>query len=222
MNAIEVEGLSKKYQTDSGEFWALRDVTFSVGTGELVGILGSNGAGKSTLLKILSRITAPTAGRALLRGRVSSLLEIGTGFHPELTGRENVFLNGAILGMRRQEVSRKLEQILDFAGTGEFVDRPVKKYSLGMFLRLAFGVSAHLEFDILLLDEVMAVGDHQFREKCLGESRRLVEQGKTILLVSHDIDVVTRMCSRSLYLAGGQLVDQGPTAEMVERYQRGL
>ena len=185
----------------SEDFWALRDVSFQVQRGEVVGIIGRNGAGKSTLLKILSRITEPTQGRVELRGRVASLLEVGTGFHPELSGRENIFLNGAILGMSRAEIRRKFDEIVAFAEVEKFLDTPVKHYSSGMYVRLAFAVAAHLEPEILIVDEVLAVGDAQFQEKCLGKMREVSRQdGRTVLLVSHNMSVILSLCQRALLL----------------------
>jgi len=188
------------------EFWALKDVSFDIKQGEKIGIIGRNGAGKSTLLKILSRITEPTTGRVGIKGRVASLLEVGTGFHPELTGRENIFLNGAILGMTKVEIKRKFDEIVDFAEMEKFLDTPVKRYSSGMYVRLAFAVSAHLEAEILLLDEVLAVGDNQFQEKCLGKMENLNKQGgKTVLFVSHNLPAIRQFCSRALLLNAGEI-----------------
>jgi lipopolysaccharide transport system ATP-binding protein len=187
------------------EFWALKDVSFEVKRGEVVGIIGRNGAGKSTLLKILSRITEPSAGRVTIRGRVSSLLEVGTGFHPELTGRENVYLNGAILGMTRAEISRKFDEIVAFAEVEKFLDTPVKRYSSGMYVRLAFAVAAHLEPDILLLDEVLAVGDAAFQRKCLGKMGEVARQGRTVLFVSHNMAAISRFCPRCVWLDEGRV-----------------
>jgi lipopolysaccharide transport system ATP-binding protein len=200
------------------EFWALRDVSFEVEQGEAIGIIGGNGAGKSTLLKILSRITPPTTGRALVRGRLSSLLEVGTGFHPELTGRENVYLNGAILGMRKQEIARKFDEIVDFAGVSKFIDTPVKRYSSGMHVRLGFAVAAHLEPDVMVIDEVLAVGDAEFQKRCLGKMGEVARAGRTVLFVSHNMAAVQRLCGRAVWLRGGQVVDAGPSSEIVPRY----
>ena len=192
------------------EFWALRDISFEVKQGEVIGIIGRNGAGKSTLLKILSRITEPTRGRALLRGRVASLLEVGTGFHPELTGRENIHLNGAILGMRRAEIRRKFDEIVAFAQVEKFLDTPVKHYSSGMYVRLAFAVAAHLEPDILVVDEVLAVGDAEFQRKCLGKMEEVSRrEGRTILVVSHNMGVVTSLCTKALWIHQGSIHDCG-------------
>ena len=202
-------------------FWALRDVSFEVEQGQVVGIVGGNGAGKSTLLKILSRITEPSTGRALVRGRVGSLLEVGTGFHPELTGRENVYLNGAILGMHRHEIDRRMDEIVDFSGVERFLSTPVKHYSDGMYLRLAFAVAAHLEPDILLVDEVLAVGDARFQRKCLGKISDIAERdGRTVLVVSHNMGAVQRLCDSSVLLEGGRVVEVGPTSAVVARYLR--
>ncbi len=197
---------------------ALREVSFEVEQGEVLGIVGSNGAGKSTLLKILSRITEPTAGRAEIQGRVSSLLEVGTGFHRELSGRDNVYLNGAILGMSRQEISRKFDEIVDFADLDRFMDTPVKRYSTGMFMRLAFAVAAHLETEIMLIDEVLAVGDAAFRKKCLGKMGAVAETGRTILFVSHNMSVVRDLCHRCMWLDHGRVQQIGPTAEVIQQY----
>jgi lipopolysaccharide transport system ATP-binding protein len=198
--------------------WALRGGSFRVQAGESVGIIGRNGAGKSTLLKILSRITKPTEGCAELRGRLGSLLEVGTGFHPELTGRDNIFLNGAILGMRRHEIQRKFDAIVDFSGVAAFIDTPVKRYSSGMYVRLAFAVAAHLEPEILVVDEVLAVGDAAFQKQCLGKMHEVTRTGRTVLFVSHNMQAVMRLCSRALLLAGGQVVDDGASEQVVARY----
>jgi ABC-type polysaccharide/polyol phosphate transport system ATPase subunit len=198
--------------------WALRDVSFDVRHGEVVGIVGRNGAGKSTLLKILSRITEPTTGRAEIHGRVGSLLEVGTGFHPELTGRENVYLNGAILGMRRREIERRFDEIVAFAEVERFIDTPIKHYSSGMHLRLAFAVAAHLEAEILLVDEVLAVGDVQFQRRCLGKMDEVARGGRTVLFVSHQMTQIRRLCERCLWLDGGQVREAGATAKVVSAY----
>ena len=201
------------------EFWALKNVSFEIKRGEIVGIIGRNGAGKSTLLKILSRITEPTEGRARIRGRVASLLEVGTGFHPELTGRENIFLNGAILGMSQAEVNRKFDEIVAFAEIEKFIDTPVKRYSSGMYLRLAFGVAAHLEPEILIVDEVLAVGDAEFQKKCTGKidevSRR---EGRTVIFVSHNMSAINNLCSKAIYLDAGRLQQVGDTSMVVSKY----
>jgi lipopolysaccharide transport system ATP-binding protein len=201
------------------EFWALKDVSFEVKEGSVVGIIGRNGAGKSTLLKILSRITDPSAGRVLLRGRVGSLLEVGTGFHPELTGRENIFLNGAILGMTRREISRKFDEIVTFAEVERFLDTPVKRYSSGMYVRLAFAVAAHLEPDILVVDEVLAVGDAEFQQKCLGKIDAVSRsEGRTILLVSHNMSVIDRLCPTSIWLDRGGVRQYGSSEQVIRDY----
>jgi lipopolysaccharide transport system ATP-binding protein len=203
---------------DAGTFWALRDVSFEVAAGQVVGIVGANGAGKSTLLKILSRITAPTEGQAEIAGRVGSLLEVGTGFHPELSGRENVFLNGAILGMRRAEIARKFDEIVAFAEVESFLDTPVKHYSSGMYMRLAFAVAAHLEPDTLIVDEVLAVGDVAFQKKCLGKMGDVARQGRTVLFVSHNMGAVRSLCSRALVLGGGAVRFDGACDAAIAYY----
>ncbi len=208
----------KKKQVE--EFDALHDVSFDVGWGEVVGIIGRNGAGKSTLLKIINRITAPTTGRIELGGRVGSLLEVGTGFHPELTGRENVFLNGTLLGMRRKEIADRFDAIVEFAGTERFLDTQVKRYSTGMYIRLAFAVAAHLDSEILVVDEVLAVGDSDFQAKCLRKMREVARDGRTVLLVSHQLQTVSDLCTSALYLSGGQLVLHGTVEEALEEYKR--
>ena len=202
-------------QTD---FWALNDVSFSVREGEALGIIGRNGAGKSTMLKILSQITPPTKGRITMRGRVASLLEVGTGFHPELTGRENVFLNGAVLGMTRAEIRRKFDEIVAFAEVEKFLDTPVKRYSSGMYVRLAFAVAAHLEPEILLVDEVLAVGDAAFQKKCLGKMGNVAKEGRTILFVSHNMGAVKRLCQRAIWLDRGELKKSGDSDSICEAY----
>lgn len=204
--------------SEENTIWALKDVSFEVAPGEVVGIIGRNGAGKSTLLKILSRITRPTRGRIALNGRVGSLLEVGTGFHSELTGRENVFLNGAILGMSKREIEEKLDQIVAFAETGQFLDTPVKHYSSGMTVRLAFAVAAHLEPEILIIDEVLAVGDIAFQKKCLGKMNEVAQAGRTVLFVSHDISAVNALCGRTMLLHNGSLIMNGPTREVSSYY----
>ncbi|MFA7345882.1 MAG: ABC transporter ATP-binding protein [Terrimicrobiaceae bacterium] len=201
------------------EFWALQDVTFDVRRGEVVGIIGRNGAGKSTLLKLLSRITEPTKGRIGLKGRVASLLEVGTGFHPELSGRENVFLNGAILGMRQAEVRQKFDEIVAFAGVEQFLDTPVKRYSSGMYVRLAFAVAAHLEPEILIVDEVLAVGDSEFQKKCLDKMREVTDGGRTVLFVSHNLSAVAALCGRAIYLKSGKMAMSGESGPVISRYQ---
>lgn len=240
-HSIEAEGIGKEYRLGlrgmrsttlyeklaswrapkrvGGEhFWALRDVSFGIECGEAVGIVGRNGAGKSTLLKILSRITDPTEGRILLHGRVSSLLEVGTGFHPELTGRENIRLNGAILGMTRAEVERRLDEIVAFAEVGPFLETPVKRYSSGMYVRLAFAVAAHLDPDILLVDEVLAVGDAAFQRRCLGRMQEVASEGRTVILVSHNMAAISRLCDRAICVDGGRIVADGPVQKVVEGY----
>jgi lipopolysaccharide transport system ATP-binding protein len=199
-------------------FWALRDVSFDVGEGEVVGIIGRNGAGKSTLLKILSRITPPTEGQIRLRGRVASLLEVGTGFHPELSGRENIYMNGAILGMRHQEIRAKFDEIVSFAEVEKFLDTPVKRYSSGMYVRLAFAVAAHLEPEILVVDEVLAVGDAEFQKKALGKMSRVVEQGRTVLFVSHNMAAVSRLCGKGILLERGSIKLEGRADQVVHAY----
>jgi lipopolysaccharide transport system ATP-binding protein len=245
--AIRAEGLSKRYrigQLDASydtlrdhlvrgtrrlrgrgpetapqrSVWALEDVSFEIGHGEVVGIIGRNGAGKTTLLRILTQITEPTKGRALLWGHVGSLLEVGTGFHPELTGRENVLLNGVLLGMPRSEVVRKFDEIVEFAGLERFIETPVKRYSTGMRVRLAFAVAAHLEPEILLIDEVLAVGDAEFQRRSLGKMEELGQSGRTVLFVSHNMPTITRLCPRAILLDGGHLVEDGPSEEVVARY----
>jgi len=200
------------------EFWALKDVSFEVERGEVLGIIGRNGAGKSTLLKVLSRITELTEGRIVMDGRVASLLEVGTGFHPELSGRENIFLNGAILGMKRSEIRAKFDEIVDFAEVEKFVDTPVKRYSSGMYVRLAFAIAAHLEPDILIIDEVLAVGDVVFQKKCMGKMKTVAKSGRTVLFVSHNMQTVTGLTDRAILLDDGKVVAKGPSAEVVEQY----
>jgi lipopolysaccharide transport system ATP-binding protein len=200
------------------EFWALKDMSFEVRRGDAVGIIGRNGAGKSTLLKVLSRITELTEGEVEIRGRVASLLEVGTGFHRELTGYENIFLNGAILGMTRSEVKRKLDEIVDFAGVEKFLDTPVKRYSSGMYMRLAFAVAAHLEPEILVVDEVLAVGDTEFQKKCLGKMQNVAGQGRTVLFVSHNMAAVSALCTRGILLENGRIAFEGPVDSVIERY----
>jgi homopolymeric O-antigen transport system ATP-binding protein len=244
--AVTVRGLSKsyrigKYQTAYGtlrdalagtarralhpehgaeerDIWALRDVSFDVADGEVLGIVGRNGAGKSTLLKILTRIATPTEGRAEIRGRVGSLLEVGTGFHPELTGRENVYLNGSILGMKQREITRKFDEIVEFSGVDAFLDTPVKRYSSGMSVRLAFAVAAHLEPEILLVDEVLAVGDAEFQRRCLGRMEDLSNSGRTVVFVSHQMQAVAQLCDRAIWLEQGRIEREGPASGVVAEY----
>lgn len=239
---IQVSGISKRYQLgrigftslreefgrwwqrgaprdESRDFWALREVSFDVAPGEVVGLIGRNGAGKSTLLKILSEITEPTTGEIRMRGHVASLLEVGTGFHPELSGRENIFLNGATLGMRRAEIRRKFDEIVAFAEVDKFIDTPVKRYSSGMYVRLAFAVAAHLEPEILIIDEVLAVGDQAFQQKCLGKMQDVARNdGRTVLFVSHNMAAVNRLCHRAIHLIAGRVTANGPAAEVVAGY----
>ncbi len=209
-------GRQKKLQ--QVDFWALKDVSFQIKQGEVVGIIGRNGAGKSTLLKILSRITVPTEGRIRIDGRIASLLEVGTGFHQELTGRENIFLNGAILGMTRAEIIRKFDEIVEFSGIEEFLDTPVKRYSSGMYVRLAFAVAAHLEPEILIVDEVLAVGDAAFQKKCLGKMGSFAQSGRTVLFVSHNMEAVRTLCQRGVWLKDGRLHKDGKADEIIEDY----
>ncbi len=203
-----------------GEYvWALKDINFKVEQGDVLGIIGRNGAGKSTLLKILSRTTAPTTGSIKIKGRVASLLEVGTGFHPELSGRENIFLNGAILGMTRTEIKKKFDEIVDFAGVERYIDTPVKRYSSGMYVRLAFGVAAHLESEILIVDEVLAVGDAEFQKKCLGKMKDVsTKEGRTVLFVSHNLTAVKSLCRRALIVSNGNLIKDGETYDVVDSY----
>ncbi len=221
---IQIEKLGKLYSlgaskgTASRTFWALKDVTFSIQRGEVVGIVGKNGAGKSTLVKILSRITAPTSGRAVLRGRASSLLAVGAGFHPDFTGRENVYLNGAVLGMSKNEIDQNFDEIVWFAGVEKFIDTPVKHYSSGMRTRLAFAVAAHLRSEILIMDEVLAVGDTAFQKKCLGKMEGLAGQGRTILFVSHNMGAIIQLCSRAIWLNDGHVNFDGSAEETVTAY----
>ncbi|TLS19623.1 MAG: ABC transporter ATP-binding protein [Betaproteobacteria bacterium] len=243
--AIEAEGLGKRYtlggekgyrafrdvlaelpllatgkqrHVDKKVLWALKDVSFSIPEGQVVGIIGRNGSGKSTLLKLLSRITDPTEGRAKVRGRVGALLEVGTGFHPELTGRENIYVNGAILGMTRREINSKFDAIVDFSGVEEFLDTPVKRYSSGMRVRLAFAVAAHLEPEILVVDEVLAVGDAVFQRKCLGRMQDVATEGRTVLIVSHQLEMIQNFCSRAIWLNGGQVAADGEANAVVGEY----
>ncbi|MDB4459026.1 ABC transporter ATP-binding protein [bacterium] len=208
----------KNEKKTAEDFWALKDVSFDVQPGEIVGIIGRNGAGKSTLLKILSQITDPTEGEVRMRGRVASLLEVGTGFHPELTGMENIFLNGSILGMPRQQIRKNLDRIIDFAGIEQFIDTPVKRYSSGMYVRLAFAVAAHLEPDVLMVDEVLAVGDVGFQTKCFGKMSEVAREGRTVLLISHQLGLVGQLCDRAVILQNGRLLEQGSAENMISKY----
>jgi lipopolysaccharide transport system ATP-binding protein len=218
-NLRRLRNLTTFSEADSDDtIWALRDVSFTINSGETVGIIGSNGAGKSTLLKILSRITQPTRGTAVVHGRVSSLLEVGTGFHPDLTGRENVYLNGAILGMTRNEIDRKFDDIVDFSDVTKFIDTPVKRYSSGMTLRLAFSVAAHLEPEILMVDEVLAVGDLRFQKKCIGKMGEVAKAGRTVLYVAHNMPAISRLCQRAILMANGRVVQDGPVHEVISTY----
>ena len=200
------------------ELWALKDVSFSIEEGEVVGFIGKNGSGKSTLLKILTQITPPTEGTAWIRGRVGSILEVGTGFHPELTGRENTYLNGAILGMKRREISAKFDEIVEFSGIEKFIDTPVKRYSSGMYVRLAFAVAAHLDPEVLIIDEVLAVGDYEFQQRCMGRIEDISTSGRTVIFVSHDMQAITRLCNRAYWLHSGELVAEGDAEDVVSRY----
>ena len=200
--------------------WALNDVSFKINRGEIVGIIGKNGAGKSTLLKILSRITEPTSGEATINGNVASLLEVGTGFHPELSGRENIYLNGTILGMKRDEIDRKFDEIVDFSGVDQFIDTPVKRYSSGMYVRLAFSIAAHLEPDVLLVDEVLAVGDIEFQNKCLNKMDEVAKEGRTVLFVSHNMGSVGRLCSSAILIKDGQIKREGNVNEIIDLYSK--
>jgi lipopolysaccharide transport system ATP-binding protein len=237
--AIKIEGVGKRYavgkQKDSSlrgslggllksaaskgeDFWALKDISFEVNKGEVIGVIGKNGAGKSTLLKVLSQITKPTEGRIEINGRVASLLEVGTGFHPELTGRENIYLNGTILGMSRKEVKAKFDEIVEFSGVEKFIDTPVKHYSSGMYVRLAFAVAAHLEPEILIIDEVLAVGDAEFQKKCLGKMKDVAEKGRTVIFVSHNMAAVEKLCTKCFLLNHGELEFSGTSSETISKY----
>jgi ABC-type polysaccharide/polyol phosphate transport system ATPase subunit len=216
--AETLAGLRSRGRARAGEIWALRDVGLEVREGEVVGIVGPNGAGKSTLLKILARITEPTEGVARTRGRVGALLEVGTAFHPELTGRENIRINGALLGMSKRDVRRRFDEIVEFAGVGAFLDTPLKRYSSGMYLRLAFAVAAHYEPDIVVVDEVLAVGDAEFQQRCLGKMSEFGREGRTVLFVSHDLGAIGRLCRRALWLDHGAVREDGPASDVLERY----
>lgn len=212
----EVNDRTKKGISDF--VWALKDVSFDVNQGDVLGIIGKNGAGKSTLLKILSRTTSPTTGSYKVKGRVASLLEVGTGFHPELSGRENIFLNGAILGMTKSEIKSKFDEIVDFSGVERYIDTPVKRYSSGMYVRLAFGVAAHLESEILIVDEVLAVGDQEFQDKCIGKMKNVSSNGRTVLFVSHNMPAIKSLCDNAIILANGKLVEEGSAEKLVNNY----
>ena len=212
--------LSQKSYRPAESIWALKDVSFEVGKGEVIGVIGSNGAGKSTLLKVLSRITEPTEGHAEVRGRVGSLLEVGTGFHPELTGRDNIYLNGAILGMRRIDIERRFDEMVAFAGVEKFLETPVKHYSSGMYLRLAFSVAAHLDPEVLFVDEVLAVGDAAFQKKCIGKMSDVAREGRTVLFVSHNMGAVRELCQRAIWLSGGKVQEDGSVEDVIQRYMR--
>jgi lipopolysaccharide transport system ATP-binding protein len=218
----KVQGRNGSDANATEDFWAIKDISFKVEQGDVVGIIGANGAGKSTLLKILSRITEPTVGRIRIKGRVASLLEVGTGFHAELTGRENIFLNGAVLGMSRGEIKAKFDEIVAFAAIEQFLDTPVKRYSSGMYVRLAFAVAAHLEPEILIVDEVLAVGDSEFQKKCLGKIREVATGGRTILFVSHNMQALSVLCNRGMFLRAGALEYTGSTKEAIDRYIAGF
>lgn len=220
-SALERQANGGESKAPAG-FWALRDVSFHAFAGEVIGVVGRNGAGKSTLLKILSRITEPTYGRVLVSGRLGSLLEVGTGFHPELTGRENIFLNGAILGMSRLELGRKFDEIVEFADIEQFLDTPVKRYSSGMYMRLAFSVAAHLQPDVLVVDEVLAVGDAAFQRKCLGKMEDISREGRTVLFVSHQLGAIRRLCSKCLWLDAGRVMGFGATGKVLSDYETAL
>ncbi len=211
---------NKQNENSNDYIWALKDVSFSVQPGEIVGLIGRNGCGKSTLLKILSRITFPTEGRAVIRGKSSALLEVGTGFHAELSGRENIFLNGAILGMRRREIQAKFDAIVDFSEVEKFIDTPIKHYSSGMYVRLAFSVAAHLDQPILFVDEVLAVGDTAFQNKCINKMRSVANSGRTILFVSHDEKAVNKLCNRGVYMKQGKVIALGSASEMLDLYSK--
>src|SRR6266446_10669551 len=210
--------LSRNGPSTSEIFWALKNISFDVKQGEVVGIIGRNGAGKSTLLKIINRITEPTSGGADIYGRVGALLEVGTGFHPELTGRENIFMNGAILGMKRVEIQRKFAEIVAFAGIDKFLDTPVKRYSSGMYVRLAFAVAAHLDPEILFVDEVLAVGDAEFQKKCLGKMHDVSQAGRTVIFISHSMESISRLCPRAIWLNEGKLIVDGPADDVIAQY----
>ncbi|MCX6181576.1 MAG: polysaccharide ABC transporter ATP-binding protein [Bacteroidetes bacterium] len=215
----KLKNLSSFGDESEDVFWALKDISFEVKQGDALGIIGMNGAGKSTLLKVLSRITEPTSGEISIKGRVASLLEVGTGFHADLTGRENIFLNGTILGMTRKEINQKMEEIIEFSGVRKFIDTPVKRYSSGMRVRLAFSVAAHLDPEILIIDEVLAVGDYEFQNKCIGKMQDVARGGKTILFVSHNMAAINQLCSRAILLKQGQKIADGTVSEIIEAYK---
>ena len=217
-NSIITDSNNQSLKSEQSLVWALKDISFKVNEGEVLGIIGKNGAGKSTLLKLLSKVTFPTSGQITLNGRVSSLLEVGTGFHPELTGRENVYLNGAILGMTKKEIAAKFDDIVAFSGVDKFIDTPVKRYSSGMYVRLAFAVAAHLEPDVLIVDEVLAVGDVDFQKKCIGKMKEVAGGGRTVLFVSHNMEAVKNLCTRVLLMEHGRIVEQGTPAEVITAY----
>ncbi len=217
-NLRQLRSLSRFKDEDESVFWALQDISFDIQKGEVLGIIGHNGAGKSTLLKILSRITEPTTGEITINGRVSSLLEVGTGFHPDLTGRENIYMNGTILGMRKKEVDRKLDEIIAFSGVTKYIDTPVKRYSSGMKVRLAFSVAAHLEPDVLIIDEVLAVGDAEFQSKCIGKMEDVAGQGRTVIFVSHDMAAIRSLCNKAILLQGGRIVYNGDVDDTINFY----
>tara|TARA_R110002096_G_scaffold276109_1_gene469806 strand:+ start:9287 stop:10456 length:1170 start_codon:yes stop_codon:yes gene_type:complete len=224
-NSILIEGLSKEYSISKGKekFWALKDINLEIKEGKVMGLIGPNGAGKSTLLKILGKITYPTKGRALLNGSLASLLEVGTGFHPELTGRENIFLNGSILGMSKSDIIKEMDEIVDFSGVGKFLDSPVKHYSSGMYVRLAFSVAAHLRSDILLIDEVLAVGDAQFQKKCLAKmSSTTRDENRTVVFVSHNMSIARKLCDEIAYIEQGQLKMLGDSEKVTDHYLKTL
>ncbi|MBM3430948.1 MAG: ABC transporter ATP-binding protein [Bacteroidetes bacterium] len=218
----KITGVNNREDSGSNDYvWALQDINFSVKQGEVLGIIGRNGAGKSTLLKILSKVTSPTKGNIKVRGRIASLLEVGTGFHPELTGRENIFLNGAILGMTKSEIRSKFDEIVAFSGVEKYIDTPVKRYSSGMYVRLAFAVAAHLEPEILIVDEVLAVGDAEFQKKCLGKMKDVSGEGRTVLFVSHNMAAVKSLCNKSIHIASGKIMAFDDTSHVIGRYLRG-
>ena len=218
---IELAETNIRKEKSKGEYvWALKNINLEVNEGNVLGIVGKNGAGKSTLLKILSKITSPTTGTAKIKGRIASLLEVGTGFHPELTGRENIYLNGAILGMTKREIDHKLDEIIDFSGIERYIDTPVKRYSSGMYVRLAFAIAAHLEPEILLVDEVLAVGDHSFQDKCLGKMRNVSREGRTVLFVSHNLHAVRKLCRSTILLEDGMMVKEGEVDQVLAYYMK--